>query len=284
MPNTYIYDWWYADAGTETALFPEKDRERWESLEIQIFELMSMFGNGALSGWEISDTVADGPIVYITPGTGHVSYKAAETTDDYGISLLIPTGVDMTKNGITYYVYGYATETTHFDKSIIFEAFTVPQTNDEYIYIGSFLLKIADGHYVISSKDYTNRDNISIFSSISDLINSHVHTGNPPKINLPKHTSGKLPGAFIADDLSASQITEGKMSLDRLPQISHNDLSDKGVLTHPEMDTYFTNQSMGVEDHLADIAFSNWLQGIIAQKTIYIRLWRRVGKNIGQTF
>ena len=36
-----------------------------------------------------------------------------------------------------------------------------------------------------------------------------------------EHTSGKLPGARIASDLDASQIQTGKMSLDRLPQISH---------------------------------------------------------------
>jgi len=270
MPNTQIYKSWFADPGTETAKYPEKDRERWEALEVQLLELYTLFMNGVNgSGWEVSDTVSDGPIIYITPGQGHVGYKAAETTENYPISLLISSGIDMTNDGIIYYIYGYETDTTHFDKSITFEAFTVPQTNDDYIYLGAVLLKTNSTGYYIASHMNDGRDEISIFSSVTKLINSHVHTGNPPKINLRKHVSGKLPGAFI-ENLDASQINSGTMDADRLPQISHSALADAGILTHEQIDTFYTNQSLSVADHLAEVAFSNWLKEIIAVKAIYI--------------
>ncbi len=271
---TSIYEFWFADAGTETSKYPEKDRERWEALEIQLLELYTMFMNGVNESdgecWRISDTVTDGPIIYITPGKGHVYFKYAETTENFPIQLLVPNGIDMENDGIIYYIYGYANTTTHFDKSITFEAFTIPQSDDSYIYIGSIVLKSNESGYYISSKNYDGRDTISIFSAVTDLINKHVHTGNPPKINLTKHVSGKLPGSFIDSSLDASQISTGQLSLDRLPQISHNSLVDNGVLTHSEIDTFYTNQSIGVDDHLAEIAFANWLQEIIAVKAIYI--------------
>ncbi len=270
MPYTSIFNYWFADPGTETSKYPEKDRERWEAIEISLLELYTIFGNGVNGeGWRISETVAEGPIIYITPGSGHIGYKFAETTENYPISLFVPTGVDMSV-GIQFFVYGYATETTHFDKSIKFEAFTTTQDNLDYIYIGAFTLKLSNGSYVITKPDYDGRDEISIFSSVSNLINKHVHTGNPPKINLRKHTSGKLPGAFIASDLDASQIQTGKMSLDRLPQISHELLSNAGQLTHEQLDTFFINQNLDVDDHLAEVAFANWLQEILAEKLIYI--------------
>jgi len=46
MPYTSIFNYWFADPGTETSKYPEKDRERWEAIEISLLELYTIFGNG----------------------------------------------------------------------------------------------------------------------------------------------------------------------------------------------------------------------------------------------
>jgi hypothetical protein len=275
MSDTPIYHYWYADPGASTAKYPQKDRERWESLETQLAAIYLMFNNGAITGWQIDDRHAPStdPIVYITVGHGFVGLKYAETTDAYPLPLILPTGVDMAVDGAQYFVYGYETDTTAYDKSITFEAFTVPQSNLDYIYMGSFVMKTdSSGKYIISSRNETNRNVINVFGSISNLVNTHVHTGgtSPPKINLRLHTSGKLPGVFIDSSLDASQITTGKISKDRIEQISHNTLANRGVLTHDQIDTIITNLQLNVDEHLSEVAMSNWLRDILAHKAIYL--------------
>lgn len=270
MPQTDIYNLWFADPGTPTSKYPEKDRERFEAIDIQLAQAYMVIGNGIMDGWTILSNVADGPRIYISDGYGVVYYKYAETTENSYIDLIVPEGANLVDDGVQYYVYGYENETTHFDKSITFDAFTTPQSDESYIYLGSIVLKTNTSGYYLSSIDYTNRDDISIYSSLSELINSHVHNGIPPKINLRTMTSGQLPGGAIEASLNANQITEGILDPDRLPTISHNDLSDNGVLNHDNIDSYLTSIYDGTAENLGDVAMANQLRSILALKAIYI--------------
>ena len=282
MPTTVnytdIYRLFVLGPNTETSRFPAGDQQRMQAIEVQIFELMSMFGNGATEGWEISSDVVTGttgPRIYITPGSGHVYFKYAATTGSTAIDLVVPQGVSLSTTPVTYYVYGVQTDTTHYDKSISFLPFTAPQSDVTYIYLGRLTLGMNDsGDYVITAIDYTNRDTINIFSVLSDMIRTHVHLGgtNPPKINLRRHVAGVLPGDFIEASLDASQITKGKMSLDRLPQISHDSLSNRGTLTHPQIDTLLGLLNTGSYERLDDVQRTVLLETIIAIKKVFLNI------------
>lgn len=283
MAETSIYKLWFAQPGTSTADFPLKDMERFDAIESQLLELYTIFGNGVATDrsdkWELLDTVAqaDGnPRIYVKPGIGHVYWKVAETTANTAVDLTIPPGIDMTA-GLRFYLYAAETPTTHYDRSVQFLPYTSPQADATYIYLCSFILLLGtDGNYTISSVDYTGRDEISIFSTLTKLINTHVHLGgtNPPKINLRLHTSGLLPGDFIEASLSADQITSGKLSLDRLPQIPHASLGNAGDLTHPQIDSLLATLDQTRYGHLSDVATTNLLRTIIMLKAVYLSIDR----------
>ena len=274
---TEYYGLFNAGPNTNTSLYPLGDKERWQTVEIQFVELFSMFGNGAYpNGWEFVSTPTQGtsgPRIYITPGSGHVGYKYAETTENYSIDLVIPTGVDMT-TGVTYYIYGCENQTTHYDKSISFLAFTTLQTNTKYIRIGTITVATNDdGYYFKAYDNNVFRDEISIISSLTNLINNHVHLGgtNPPKINLRTNVAGEIQGDFIEASLDASQISSGTFAPDRLPAISHDSLSDNGTLTHPQLDTLLASWT-AVSGTLADIWGANGLKMVIYMKKLFISI------------
>jgi hypothetical protein len=271
---TDIYKLFVLGPNTETSRFPAGDQQRFEAIEVQLFELYSMFGNGVTSGWEISTDVVDGstgPRIYVTAGSGHVYYKYAATTDNTAVDLIIPEGVSVSTTPVTYYMYGVETDTTHYDKSVSFLPFTTPQSDPTYIYLGRCTLSVNDdGDYVLTV-DYTNRDTINIFSVLSEMIRTHVHLGgtNPPKINLRRHVAGVPPGDFIEASLDAAQVTRGKLGLDRLPQISHELLSNRGTLTHPQIDTLLGLLNTGTYERLDDVQRTVLLETIIAIKKVF---------------
>lgn len=275
---TDIYNFFFLGPNTETARFINADQQRMQALEIQLFELFSMFGNGVLNGWEISTavvTATSGPRIYITAGNGHVYYKYAATTDSTGLDLVLPYPLSNTTAPVTYYIYGVETETTNYDKSISFQGFTAPQTDAAYIYLGRLSIGVdSNGKYVITEIDYTDRDTINIFSTLSELIRKHVHLGgtNPPKINLRRHVAGVLPGDFIEASLDASQVTTGKLSLDRLPQISHDLLANRGTLTHSQFDTLFGLLETTDYERLDDVARTVIIELVIALKKVFFNI------------
>ena len=274
---TDIYNFFFLGPNTDTARFINADQLRMQALEVQLFELFSMFGNGALTGWEISSSVVTGttgPRIYITAGSGHIYYKYAATTDATGIDLVLPYPITATAP-LTFYLYGVQTATTNYDKSISFQAFTTPQDDVTYIYLGRCTVGMDDaGNYVITEIDYTNRDTINIFSTLSDLIRKHVHLGgtNPPKINLRRHVAGVLPGDFIEPSLDASQVTTGKLSLDRLPQISHDLLANRGTLTHAQIDTLLGLLETTDYERLDDVARTVIIELVIALKKVFFNI------------
>jgi len=281
MPNTDIYKLWYALPGTKTSDYPTADLERFLAIEAQLLELYTIFGNGVVldrsNKWELLDIVQqtdEGITVYVQPGVGHIEWKVAETQTNTAVNLVIPPGANLTE-GLTYYLYASTTETTQYDKSVDFLAFWAPQYNTSYIYLCKLTIGVNEnGQYYIKSVDYTGRDEISLSSSLSKFVSNHVHTGgtNPPKINLRLHTTGKLSGEFIEENLDASQITSGKISPDRLPKIPHSNLADIGSLSHPQIDTILGLLSSDEYISLSNITTSNLIRTIISLKFTYANI------------
>lgn len=280
MSYSDIYGFWVLDPGTDTSQFVTKDTERWNIADIQMFELYSIFGNGVKLGtngdgsskWDLVLQKSDTARIYITPGDGHIYYNYAKTTSNTAIDLVIPTGADLLGAGVRYHVYAGQTDTTHYDLSVQFYASSSELSDEKLIYLGNFVLKIdSNGKYYTSSLDPTGRETISIFSSILDQINSHVHRGgvNPPKINLTTDVKGLLQDSFIGS-VDASKIV-GKLSADRIPKLDHiTDLYNVGNLTHEELDSMISVLRTTTINHLGDKVAANLLLTLVMLKHVFL--------------
>jgi hypothetical protein len=274
---TDIYGFWVAGPGTDTSQYVTKDTERWNIADIQLFELYAIFGNGVKLGpgkWDLTGSPSDTPVVYLTPGDGHVYYNYVRTTSNTRIDLVVPTGVDMLGAGVRYHLYAGQTETSHYDLSVQFYASTERLSDDKLIYLGNFILKVnGSGKYYYSGWDTTERETISIFSSILDQINSHVHRGgvNPPKINLSTDVKGTLQDSFIGS-IDASKIV-GKLSAERIPQLDHiTDLYNAGNLTHEEIDSMISLLRTQTINHLGDKIAANLLLTLVMLKHVFLNI------------
>lgn len=286
MSYTPIYKLYYLDPNTNTQSVASEEFKRWNALDTQIFELYSLFGNGVLSGWEI-EPQSNGLIIFITPGTGHVAFKSAVTTDRTPVTLAVPPDSTISTSGIKYYIYGKENQDTNIQRSIDFISSTNLLTYLEYnsqaapvdqvnpgglIRIGEVVLKTdPNGNYIIETPTYETRDNISLFDNLSNYIKNHIHIGgvnNPSKVNLYRHVTGKLSGDLI-DWLDASIITKGIISQDRMPKIKHDELEGVGSLTHTDIDNIILAWSLNTDHYLNDVAMSNQLKLTLSLKHIY---------------
>lgn len=274
---TDIYGFWTAGPGTDTSQFVTKDTERWNIADIQLFELYAIFGNGVKLGgskWELLSQQSDTPRIYLTPGDAHIYYNYVKTTSNSAIDLVVPTGAEMIVNGVLYHLYAGQTETSHFDLSVRFYATTERQTDDKLIYLGNFILKQDSntGKYYTSDWNTTERETISIFSSILDQINSHVHRGgvNPPKVNLATDVKGELRDSFIGS-IDASKII-GKLSPDRIPRLDHLELYNIGTLSHEEIDSMIAVLRTSTVNHLGDKVAANLLLTLVMLKHIFLNI------------
>lgn len=259
----------------------DMDKNRFTTIENQLFNVYNIFGNGILaiydsSGQQISSWVLSAVPserkVQISSGKGHVAYKYAETTEPENLDLILPGGV--TSGSFWYYIYATPNLLTASQKSVTFIA-SLNQISDPVNYIGlgaAFLfISPTDGSFTITVYNTAQygRQEISLFASLSSLVKNHVHIGgpdNPSPIDLAKHVTGFLSSDNI-DQLDLSKVTSGTLDPNRLPLINHNSLTDIGTLTHDQIDSLLAAlQYPGVNYNLSDYGIVNRLQIILALK------------------
>lgn len=257
------------------------DRNRFTTIENQLYNVYNIFGNGVLSVFDSSgqqvpswllSAVPGQKTVQVSSGKGHVAYKYTETNEAINIDLILPTG--STSGNFVYYFYAIANELTPTEKSVTFIS-SLNQIDDpiNYIGLGAALLSISptDGTFtltVYNTAEY-GRQEISLFASLSSLVKNHVHIGgpnNPSPIDLGRHVTGFLSSDNI-DQLDLSKVTSGTLDPNRLPLISHFDLTDIGTLTHDQIDALLAAlQYPGTNYNLSDYGIVNRLQIILALK------------------
>lgn len=273
MGNTPFYNLFYLEPGTDTADFLDADERRFKTLDSQLYSLYQLFGNGIIEdgtnnnkSWRV-ETFSDYnkfTQVSITPGKGHVSYNAAETIASKTINLpVLPSGV----LDIKVWIYAVKNDFTPVTKDVDFIASLVRIDDTEnYINVGG--IDVDTVNSTISVFD-TDRQVLSLFNSISDIIYRHKHIGgaaNPAPIDLSSETTNKLSGENI-ENLDLSTVTRGKLSANRLPTISHFSLTDKGSLNHSQIDGLLEQYSNPIENYtLSDFSIANRLQTLIALK------------------
>lgn len=277
MGKTPIYKLGYFEPNQDVGAELDLDELRFKAIDTQTLALYSIFGNGVLDedpanpSWYILSIPNDYNNVLITSGRGHVSWKYAETTTNVTFSLpALPVGA----TSALFYLYAIEDSTTPSAKTVEFMASLIQLNDpDNYIGLGAVLVDRStdpDTITIYNTAEY-GRVDISLFGTISGIVNKHKHIGgatNPSPIDLSKHVRGKLSGDYI-ENLDLDKVTAGSLSADRLPQIDHNTLSNIGSLSHSQIDTLLASLTSLPDNYrLSDISLANRLKIVLALKRL----------------
>jgi hypothetical protein len=275
MGKTSIYKLGYFEPGMNIGEELDLDELRFTAIDTQTLALFSIFGNGVLDddpdnpSWYINTIPQDYQNVSITSGKGHVAWKSAATTDTRTLALpVLPTAA----TSALFWIYAIENDSTPSTKDVDFIVSLIEINDpDNYIGLGAVLLDKTTNPYTITAYNTSEygRKNISLFSTLSDIVNKHKHIGgsnNPSPINLRSHVRGKLSGDYI-ENLDLSTVTSGVLSADRLPVIDHNSLSNIGTLTHTQIDSLLASLTSLPDNYrLSDVSLANRLKIILALK------------------
>lgn len=272
MGNTPIYGFGYIEPNQDLSENIDLDELRFRAIENQMYNLYQIFKNGIIEkdsntpSWRISTYANDFKLtkISVSPGSGFVSYKAAYTTAAKDVSLpIIPVNVGISR----VFVYAYENDTTAVDGDIDFIA-SLTEINDSVNYISLGFLDI-DINLNLITLDESTRQDITLFSSLSYSIKNHKHiggSGNPSPIDLSEEVQNQLTSENISN-IDASKITSGTIDSARLPEINHNSLSQKGNLTHDQLESLILDYtSDSTSNTLSELSIANRLQMLIALK------------------
>lgn len=219
---------------------------------------MSVFGNGVIDGWEAEATGSFE--LSISEGYGNINFIAGRT--EFPVEIF-----DIPPNSINY-VYARIKRRTTFAEDVDFVLSPDGSLTDP-----NFLLlsQVITGATSIENIDNSVRQNIGFIDLIREAIRDHKHRGgslNPSKIDLASEVKGQLPSFRVAD-FDAEKITTGTFDLGRIPLLDHQELSNVGLLTHPQLDTFVKTLEANNKEIFGEIGLSNVLQMLIAMKLIY---------------
>lgn len=252
--NMAYFDW--GDVLNEP-INTAREIDRFMFIDKQIYGLYSIFGNGVIAGWEVTDATyshGNGISVSISSGTGIVSLRAAET--------LVPTVLDYLPSNSIIYIYATHSNPDMTTKNVVQFSYS----SDSGMTTSVKLAKVVTGDNAITSIDNTDRDYVLVDQQISNLILSHRHRGYPSKINLDTDTKNRISGAKI-ESFDAIKVNSGRFNLERIPLLNHNTLTNRGVLTHAQLDTYVAN--FGSTNLLGEVYTTNRMLQSIYLKRLY---------------
>lgn len=282
LPETAIYKLGYLTpyaqiGGNDLTM----DERRFQTIERQLYWLFDIFGNGIIDddpdnpSWYILNVTGDNKDrqVSITPGRGHVSWKSCVTTASVTLDIPAPPNLGANQS-FTYYIYAEVDKTTPHRQTVKFFASNTELSDlDRFVGLGCVVATQTTSGIVLTPNNTAEcgRVEISLFSTIADIVNRHRHIGgsrNPSPIDLRSHVQGKLSGDFIEDG-DLSKFTKGTLDAERLPQIDHGTLTSRGTLTHSEIDSLLAALEIDYSDRLSDLFGVNILQfGLAAKKRV----------------
>jgi hypothetical protein len=232
--------------------------DRFVFLDKQIYGMMSIFGNGVVEGWDV--TQAADFSVSISPGYGNINFVACRTT-------FTETLENIDAYSITYL---YVRRTVSSPSTGIPEFLTLPTQTTEDPNMLLLAQIVTDGNS-ITDIDNTFRTNIGFLEIIRSAIRRHRHRGgadNPTKIDLETEVQGQLP-SFRIEPMDAEKVTSGLFGLARLPLIDHSDLANVGILTHPQLDTFVRTLEASNKELFGEIGLPDMMQTILSLKFIF---------------
>jgi hypothetical protein len=233
--------------------------ERWEAIDVQLYALFNVLGNGIKFGWDL--TVSDGLNINISPGEGHVGFVAVKSIESEIIPNLLPNN--------TSYIYAEILEDSYWNQTVSFSSFTYFfSDNENFLYLGS----VTTDDTSISEIDTSGREYLGFQNLIDDAVSSHRHIGgenNPDPIDLSSEVQGVLNQNNVPD-LDASKIATGVLGEDRIPKIDHiNGLYNQGSLTHNQLDSFVDGLNIEDNKKMGEVSTVNLLQLTLALKHAY---------------
>lgn len=232
----------------------QKEIDRFLVIDKQLFGLYAIFGDGVISGWEITerDNIGSNSIaVDITPGIGIISSLAVQTESTGEILDLPPNE--------TFDIYAVITSGTVRTRRVDFVWSRALLSRNAIR-----LARVQTNENGIISIDQNYKEEISFLEFIKDEVSKHKHRGSPSKIDLQTETRNQLPGARV-EDLDAAKITTGRFDSSRIPRLDHNDLDNNGLLTHAALDSFVRMINSGNRQLLGEVAAVNTMKLITTQ-------------------
>jgi len=232
--------------------------DRFVFIDKQIYGLMSIFGNGVISGWTVSAEEAF--TLSINEGSGNINFTAARTDFPSSVTNVPPNAIQ--------YVYAKIAERTRFTEDLDFILSPTPNLVDPNFLL---LAEVETGALSIERVDNSVRQQIRFIELIRAAVRLHKHRGgslHPSKIDLASEVRGQLPSFRIAD-FDAEKVTTGTFDLARMPLLDHQDLQNVGLLTHPQLDTFVKTLESSNKEIFGEIGTANLLQLILAMKFIH---------------
>jgi hypothetical protein len=223
--------------------------DRFVLIDEQLFGLYSVFGDGVISGWNLTPS---GNAVTVSPGVAIIKSLACETD--------FPDDVSDLPSNTTVKLYAIVTGDTPTNRTPKFE-FTLTSIPPGAIPLAT----VTTNDTGVSSIDTSIRQVIGFQQIIDQEVARHHHTGSPTKIQLDVETRGLLPGSRIAP-MDASVLQSGKVSISRISQINHNLLKNVGLLTHAQLDSLVGSIQRDNEQLLGEISSVNLMKAIAFQK------------------
>ena len=258
MGTTRYYNMAFFDFGDQLdiTLNVQKETDRFVLIDKQIYGLYNVFSNGVISGWDIEDSGFSeefGITIDISAGIGIINFIAAETDATSGLINLPPNSL--------FWIYAIVDGQTVQTRKISFVSSVTEVVSNNAIK----LAQVTTGDNSVVSIDNTVRNLINFEQEIHDQLVEHNHRGDFPKIDLRTDVKNQLPGARM-EGFDTSKITSGVFDKERIPLLDHNDLKNKGSLTHAALDTFVRSFSQSNKELLGEISTTNLLKQIIFLK------------------
>jgi len=260
--ETEKYKLGWLEPGDNTAA-PDIERERWLTVDRQLFGLFKVLGNGIVDGWDL--ITSDNTVLEITvsAGSGHVDYVVADTTE--------ATTLELTADAVNY-VYAGIDLDTYYSGFTRFLVTTTTPGDDTLLYLGKVTTNPTTSTVKVEDINTDGRQQLGFREALLQLLKEHRHIGgseSPSKINLETDVQGFLqPGNM--SDLDASLILRGVIDKNRLPKLDHiEDLTNQGVLTHAQLDTFVQLLDNVGSRLMGEVSTTNLLKLILALKHVY---------------
>lgn len=228
MKRTEKYKFPYFEEGDKTNSVYEV--QRWVTIDTQLYGLFSLFGNGIIDGWNI--VMPDKLTAKISKGKGIIDFVSVESKNG--------TSLRFVPNAISY-IYATIVRESYWDRTVKFVVYSSKAEKASHIYIGL----VQTDATKITKIDISERPQVGIPEEIIQKIAEHKHSGGideSNKIDLATEVDGILPIENMPN-LDASIVTSGVFDKARLPNIDHNNLTNKGSMTHAEIDTAISTLS-----------------------------------------
>ncbi len=256
MKRTAKYDFGYFEEGDLTSSSIEM--QRWETLDVQLFALYDIIGNGVIEGWDIIPS--SGLSIVVAPGSGNVNFVSVKTT--------INTELGSLTSNTRNYVYATLTEDSYWEQTVSFASFVTEDEGNQALYLGYVDTDATD----VTDINMDGRAFIGFISLVRSLVSEHRHIGgtdNPPPVNLNSEVQGII-GQANLPDLDASIIQTGTIDQDRIPQLDHiTKLINQGTLTHAQLDAFVETLAIENPTLMGETSTIDLLQLILALKHVY---------------